>query len=67
MVRFQYDVESIGLGNVRSDRNLESAIMGLLNDRDAEGWEFVESHPSPEEPSTRLFVFRREVDTTQAG
>jgi hypothetical protein len=67
MARFKYDVESIGLANVSSARDLESAIMALLNDRDAEGWEFVESHPSPDELSTRLFVFRREVDTDQAG
>jgi hypothetical protein len=66
MARFEYHVESIGLTNVRSDHDLESTIQRLLNDRDAEGWEFVESHPSPEEPSTRLFVFRRDASTGRA-
>jgi hypothetical protein len=67
MARFKYDVESFGLADVHSGHDLESAIRRLLNDRDAAGWEFVESHPSPDEPSTRLFVFRREVDTGQVG
>lgn len=66
MARFQYEVESVGLQNVGSGSDLEWTIKRLLNDKDADGWEFVESHPSPDEPSTRLFVFRREVDTEQA-
>jgi hypothetical protein len=66
MARFKYHVESLGIANVHSARDIETEIQRLLNDRDADGWEFVESHPSPEDPSTRLFVFRRQA-TGNAG
>lgn len=67
MARFRYDVESVGLANVVNGEDLESAIRRILNDRDATGWEFVESHSSLDGSSNRLFVFRREVDAVQAG
>ncbi len=65
MARFRYEVESIGIRDVHGDHDIEWTIQRLLNDRDAEGWEFVESHPSQTEPTTRLFVFRRELETEE--
>ncbi len=62
MARFRYEVESIGIGDVHGGTDIETTIQRLLNDRDAQGWEFVESHPSQSEPTTRLFVFRRELE-----
>jgi hypothetical protein len=55
----RYAVESIGLHNVAGVETLEATIQRFLNDKSEEGWDFVESHPSPDDPSTRLFVFRR--------
>jgi hypothetical protein len=55
----RYIVESIGLHSVAAGENLEATIQRFLNDKSEEGWEFVESHSSPDDPSTRLFVFRR--------
>ena len=55
----RYIVESIGLQNVAAGETLEATIQHFLNDKSDEGWDFVESHPSPDDPSTRLFVFRR--------
>jgi hypothetical protein len=63
--RFTYAVESIGLENVRRARELPTMIQRLLNEKDADGWEFLESHPAPDEPSTRIFVFRRHCDSCQ--
>jgi hypothetical protein len=62
MARFRYEVASIGLGDVHGDNDIETTIQRLLNSRDAEGWEFVESHPSQSDATTRLFVFRRELE-----
>ena len=67
MVGYNYDVESVGLGGVHRTTDMKTAIEKLLNDRDAEGWEYVESLPSPDHPSTRLFIFRRERDDSKAG
>ena len=55
----RYVVESIGLHSVAAGDTLERTIQRFLNDKSADGWDFVESHPSPDDPSTRLFVFRR--------
>jgi hypothetical protein len=55
----RYVVESIGLSNVAAGETLEATIQRFLNEKSDEGWDFVESHPSPDDPSTRLFVFRR--------
>jgi hypothetical protein len=60
MARFTYSVESIGLANVSRARELPALIQRVLNEKDAEGWEFIESHPDLDDPSTRVFVFRRE-------
>jgi hypothetical protein len=60
MGRFTYSVESIGLANVSRARELPAMIQRVLNEKDAEGWEFIESHPDLDDPSTRVFVFRRE-------
>jgi hypothetical protein len=67
MARFRYEVESVGIADVHGGNDIETTIQRLLNDRDADGWEFVESHPSQSEPTTRLFVFRRELETEQQG
>jgi hypothetical protein len=64
MPRFTYAVESIGLANVQRARDLPAMIQRVLNQKDADGWEFVESHAAPDDPSTRLFVFRREADSS---
>jgi hypothetical protein len=54
----RYEVESIGVSDTGAGESLESTIQRRLNQRLEEGWEFVESHRSPQDPTVRIFIFK---------
>jgi hypothetical protein len=54
----RYEVESIGMSDVNAGESLEATIQRRLNQRLEEGWEFVESHPSPQDTTVRIFIFK---------